>query len=187
VVLVGLVIGLGLVTAACGGDSDSGPPEIVEGRTQCDECQMVIDDVRFAASYRLGDGTEKTFDDIGDMLAQGQREGELAEAEIWVYDRESGEPIPAEEASYVVSGGSVETPMGWGVVAFTAEEAAHEAAASAEARVVDWAGLLEVSAGGEVGAHLETGSDEPADPETGDTADMSGEEMPEGDHDDHTQ
>ena len=68
-VAVALVMAL---AAACGGsDEATGPPEIVEGRTICDECGMIIDEIRFAASYRTADGTEHRFDDIGGMLARG--------------------------------------------------------------------------------------------------------------------
>jgi copper chaperone NosL len=132
--------------AACGGSGDSsGPPEIAEGRTICDECGMIIDEIRFASSYRSIDGGELHFDDIGDMLAHGHREGELGDAEIWVYDFESRDPIVAEDATFVLSG-EVATPMAWGVVAFASADDAHELADDVDGTVVGWSALVERSA-----------------------------------------
>ncbi|MCP5025473.1 MAG: hypothetical protein GY929_04235 [Actinomycetia bacterium] len=139
-----------ILAGACGSDAEaSGPPDIVEGRTMCDECGMLIDDVRFAASYRTADGEERRFDDIGGMLNQGQRNGDLETAEIWVHDYESGEPLPVAEATYVMAD-DVMTPMGWGILAFRSADEAQRLAEMHGASVLIWSDLLKVMADGEL-------------------------------------
>ncbi|MCP3913852.1 MAG: hypothetical protein GY713_23280 [Actinomycetia bacterium] len=139
-----------VVAGACGSDADaSGAPDIIEGRTMCDECGMLIDDVRFAASYRTADGQERRFDDIGGMLNQGQRNGVLETAEIWVHDYESGEPLPVAEATFVMAD-DVMTPMAWGILAFRSADEARQLAEMHGASVLIWSDLLEVMADGEL-------------------------------------
>ena len=50
---------------------------------------MIISEARFASAYRLANGTEKVFDDVGEMLKHGHKTGELADAEAWVHDFET--------------------------------------------------------------------------------------------------
>ena len=138
---------LAVVASACGDSEDaSGPPEIVEGRTVCDECGMIIDEIRFAASVRTADGDERRYDDIGGMLAQGHRDGILDDAEIWVHDFESHEVLDAPDATFVLSG-EVPTPMGWGVVAFGSAADAGALADEIGGTAVSWAELVERSSG----------------------------------------
>ncbi|MBV6509468.1 MAG: hypothetical protein JJLCMIEE_02559 [Acidimicrobiales bacterium] len=168
-----------LLLAGCGGSSAGKPPEIIEGRTECDECHMIIDDTRFAAAYRLPDGEEKTFDDIGDMLSHGQRNDELADADIWVFDYESADPVKAPEATYVVAG-EVVTPMASGAVAFADSAGAEDFVAEMGGEIVGWDELQQRAADGELGsqAHMADGDG----PATGDTPmdHQGGDEMGEG-------
>ena len=89
---------------------------------------------------------ERRFDDIGGMLALGHRDGVLADAEIWVHDFDSHEPVNAHAATFVLSG-QVTTPMAWGVVAFESAAAAEALADEVEGSVVSWTELVERSAG----------------------------------------
>lgn len=146
VTVLALAVGLGALTSCGDSDESSGPPEIVEGRTICDECGMIIDEIRFAAAYRTADGVERRFDDIGGMLAQGHRDGLLADSEIWVHDFDSHAPIAAPDATFVLSG-QVTTPMAWGVIAFESADAARELVDKVEGSVVTWTELVERSAG----------------------------------------
>ncbi len=144
------LVAMVILAGACGSDDgDSGAPEIVEGRTMCDECGMLIDDVRFAASYRTPDGQERRFDDIGGMLTQGQRNGLLETAEIWVHDYESGEPLAVAEATFVISD-DIMTPMGWGILAFRSADEAHRQADTHGTSVLSWSDLLHAVAEGEL-------------------------------------
>lgn len=161
-----IIFASAVALAGCGGNNADEPPEMIEGRTECDECHMIIDDTRFAAAYRLPDGEEKTFDDIGDMLNHGQRNDELADADIWVFDYDSRDAIKAPDASYVVSS-DVVTPMASGVVAFADAAGAEDLVAEMGGEVVGWDELQQRAADGELGSHGQTTDGE--DPAPGDT------------------
>ena len=73
-----VVVVLAMAAAACSTAADAdGPPEISYGRDICIECNMIISEPRFAASYRLEGGETKSFDGIGELIKHGQRTGEL--------------------------------------------------------------------------------------------------------------
>ena len=133
---------LGSLVAACGGaEAAAGPPEIKYGRDVCVECNMVISEARFAAAYRMGDGTEKKFDDIGGMLKHGRENSEIADAVAWVHDFHTEQWIEAQAAFYVPTR-SVATPMAHGIVAFADLEIAREFAIGVDGEVIDWDTVL---------------------------------------------
>ncbi|MCC7077091.1 MAG: nitrous oxide reductase accessory protein NosL [Acidimicrobiia bacterium] len=135
--LPGLLLVLALAAAsACGGDS-AGPPEINYGRDTCDGCDMVIDDPRFASAYRLPDGTESRFDDMGEMFTRD----ELGDADAWVHDYDTEGWVEATSAWYV-AGTGVESPMATGVVAFSTESRARAFASESGGTVLTWDEML---------------------------------------------
>lgn len=143
--LVTLIVAVSLLGgpgAACGNaEAATGPPEINYGRDVCVECSMVISEARFAAAYRLEDGTEKKFDDIGGMLKHGQETGEVAGAVAWVHDFSTEEWVEAAAAFYVPTL-SVATPMAHGIVAFSDHQRATEFAIGVGGEVIDWETVL---------------------------------------------
>ncbi|MEA1904156.1 MAG: nitrous oxide reductase accessory protein NosL [Actinomycetota bacterium] len=151
---ISLVLVIGMVSAACGAAATStGPPEINLGRDICIECGMIIDDPRFAASYRLEDGTEKVFDDLGGLIIHGREAGELETASVWVSDFEEKVFVEAETAHFVPTLG-VASPMGHGILAFSNMDRAMKAAADLDGEVIDWATVRELPAmDGLVGHH----------------------------------
>ena len=98
---------------------------------------MIIDDPRFAATYRLADGTEKVYDDLGGLIIQGRETSELEVAQVWVSDFEDEVLIDAEGAFYVPTMG-VTSPMGHGILAFFDEARALAVAADLGGEVLDW-------------------------------------------------
>jgi copper chaperone NosL len=118
-----LLLTLTLLQAACGRAPDlNAPPEIVYGEDVCAECGMIISDPRFAAAYVTSVGDARLFDDIGDMLVYDQRMGETVHA-YWVHDLHTEAWARAETATFVTQS-NLNTPMGWGIIAFaTAEDA----------------------------------------------------------------
>ena len=133
-----LILLLALVASACSdAASADGPPEINYGRDICIECGMIIGDARFAAAYRLDDGTEKKFDDLGDLVLHGRETGELESAQVWVSDFDAEVLIDAVPAFFVPTLG-VASPMGHGILAFAAHDRAMEAAAELGGEVIDW-------------------------------------------------
>jgi len=140
------------LSSGCGATVADGVPEIIEGRSVCDECGMTIDDIRLAAAWRLPDGTSKVFDDIGGMLVNGEEVGDLDSKGRWVFDHDTGDAVPVAEASFVASGKLV-TPMGWGVVAYARQKDAEAWATSLDGHVLNWEGLVASYQGGQLGMH----------------------------------
>ncbi|MDP6283094.1 MAG: hypothetical protein QF696_04545 [Acidimicrobiales bacterium] len=102
---------------------------------------MSIDDLRFAAAYRLPDGTEGLFDDIGDMVKQQLEDNKLHTASSWVFDFLTMKPIPVNDAWFIQCE-HITTPMGSGIAAYSLLENAQKAATAHEVRVVNWTDLV---------------------------------------------
>ncbi len=139
-----ILLALTLILGACSsGDGTSGPPEIDYGREICLQCGMIISETRYAAAYRLPDGTERTFDDLGGLLVYGHEHGELSDADVWVHDVETEAWVRAERAWYVMTR-TRRTPMGYGIVAFADRSRAEALAAEVGTEAVPWPDLLAI-------------------------------------------
>jgi copper chaperone NosL len=133
-----IALALGLILGACAADEVAeGPPEINYGRDICVECGMIINEARYAAAYRLPNGTEEKFDDLGGLLIHGHEQGELADAEVWVHDVETEAWVRAEDAWYVMTKDG-RTPMGYGIIAFADHQRAQDVAEGLGAEVLGW-------------------------------------------------
>ena len=135
------LIVLMVVASACGGAAATGPPEINYGRDICIECNMIISEARFASAYRLPDGTERIFDDVGGMVLHGRETGELNEATAWVHDFETEEWVEAATAFFVPTTG-VTSPMGHGILAFAEQVRADDFADDVAGEVIDWTTVM---------------------------------------------
>ena len=143
-----LVIGLFLlILTACGADMDlNAPPEILYGQDPCDQCSMIINEPRFAASYVTTNGDIRRFDDMGGMLVYDQQHQEKVHI-YWVHDCNSEEWLNAADASIVYSPELV-TPMAWGLTAFANQAEAEQFAADNNGTVTTLAALqAEIAAG----------------------------------------
>ncbi len=107
------------------------PPEIIYGQDVCDECSMIINEARYAASYGTTTGDIRRFDDIGNMLLYTQKHSEDVHV-FWLHDFNTKEWINAERATLVLNPDLV-TPMAWGLAAFAM-------VADAEAYVAEFGG-----------------------------------------------
>jgi copper chaperone NosL len=129
-----LILATALLLAACGSALNlAEPPEIVYGQDVCDECGMIINEARFAASYVTTTGEVRRFDDIGNMLLYVHKHREAVHV-YWVHDFNSEEWINAEKATLVLNPDLV-TPMAWSLAAFATE-------ADAEAYVTRFGGTI---------------------------------------------
>jgi copper chaperone NosL len=147
-------VSLVLLLSACAGAADlDQPPEIRYGEDACDECNMIINEPRFAAAYYTADGTARRFDDIADMCAYHLAHEEEV-ARFWVHDYETEEWLRAEEATFVI-GDDVYTPMASGVVAFGQAAAAERFASEVDGMVFSFDHLLEHLSEAEEGHHHE--------------------------------
>jgi copper chaperone NosL len=118
-----LIAVLGVIGVACSSSIDlEATPDVRVGEDICDECGMIISEEVYSSAYRLSDGAQKIFDDIGDMVVHYRLHDDDVAA-FWVHDFESIEWIRAEDAFFVASYDLV-TPMGHGIAAFTNRPAA---------------------------------------------------------------
>jgi copper chaperone NosL len=100
----------------------TGPEPITYGRDACAHCRMHISQPGFAGELRDTNGVLTKYDDIGCLLhAMVALHHEVPEA--WVEDHDGGRFLPLLSARLVRSE-RVETPMGYGIVAFKDEDAA---------------------------------------------------------------
>jgi copper chaperone NosL len=116
-------------------------PEIIYGQDICAECSMIINEARYAASYVTMDGDVRLFDDIGGMLAHNARANEAVHI-FWVHDYETEDWLNAEQATFVLDRG-VNSPMGWGVIAFANTEVATAYTAEHTGVITTFAALQE--------------------------------------------
>jgi len=140
--LLGLLLLLGIILGACArGDPQIKPAEIHYGQDACAECNMIISDPRFAASYayEMSEGryASLAFDDIGDMLMHAQKHPEHKIVGWYVHDYQSKEWLDATQAFYVFAEG-IRSPMGHGLAAHTTREAAQQMADALNGSVLDW-------------------------------------------------
>jgi copper chaperone NosL len=101
---------------------------------------MIISEARYASAYRLANGEQRSFDDIGDMLAYYNTHDDEV-AVFWVHDFNSLEWVRANDAYFVV-GGELSTPMGHGLAAFSSEADAAAFAQSLDGAVHTFGDLL---------------------------------------------
>jgi copper chaperone NosL len=142
-----LPVGLVVAGGGCSGGGGDGPPEIVLGRTECEQCHMIVTELRFAGAYRTSDGDEHRFDDIGDMVEHAQQNGAVDGSELWVWDYESEEPLQAPDATFVRSP-ELSTPMDWALAAFESPSAAEDYAESTDGEVLTWDEVQELVSSG---------------------------------------
>lgn len=114
-----LIFILLMMSCKSGGNLDQ-PPTIRYGEDPCDECFMLINEARFAAAYVTTEGHSKRFDDIGCLLIYHQKHQEDV-AYFWVTDFNTQKWIKARDAFFVKSD-SIQTPMGFGIIAVGNED-----------------------------------------------------------------
>lgn len=116
------------------------PPQIRYGRDRCAQCGMIISEARFAAAYLTREGTWRSFDDIGDMLAFSKAHREDV-AVFWVHDYE-GEAWLKADSAFLVKSSELHTPMGHGIVALGDRERAEQLARQVHGSVFTFTELL---------------------------------------------
>ncbi|MCC7163681.1 MAG: nitrous oxide reductase accessory protein NosL [Anaerolineae bacterium] len=128
-----LVMVIGLV--GCGQSAnDIGAPEIFYGQDVCDECSMIISDVRFAAATIDLNGNIHKFDDIGGMVVYHMDHPESQVRAYFVHDYNTQVWLRGETAYYVHSP-QIQSPMNDGIAAFADEASAQAFAAQVRGTV----------------------------------------------------
>lgn len=106
-----------MFVVGCKAPDLSAPPQIRYGEDVCDQCNMIINEPRFAAAYFSEDGDTRRFDDIGEMFLYADDNNEAVRS-YWVHGYEDESWLEADNATYVHSP-DLMTPMGWGLAAFS--------------------------------------------------------------------
>ena len=83
---------------------------------------MLINEARYAAAFMTNDGQSKRFDDIGCLLIY-QKKHHDGVAFFWVADYGTQKWLDADKALFFETD-SIQTPMGFGIVAFESEKIA---------------------------------------------------------------
>ena len=123
----------------------TGPEPIAYGRDACSHCRMVISRPGFGGELRDLSGKTSKFDDIGCLLisiATTRQETPAA----WVEDFDAKVFVPLLDATFVR--GTLDTPMGHGIVAFGDLSRASAFAAEKNAKIVKLDDLLAQLKGG---------------------------------------
>ena len=137
--IIGVLV---LLLSACSSEPDlEEPPLILYGEDVCDRCSMIINEARFATAYTTSTGETRRFDDIGGMLRYDRDMVEDVAA-YWVHDFETEEWLKSDEAYYVIDA-NLQTPMGFGIIAFAARDRAESWAENEGGSVIDFSELLE--------------------------------------------
>ncbi|HUP21905.1 MAG TPA: nitrous oxide reductase accessory protein NosL [Thermoanaerobaculia bacterium] len=135
------------VAFVVGCSAADGAPQLRLDRTACARCGMLVSELAGAAAYRTASGETRAYDDLAcllDDLSEGVGR-DVDPATIWVYDRLSGEPVRASEATFLHSSQWL-TPMGGGLAAFADPAAAAANAESSGSEAQRWADLVSRSA-----------------------------------------
>ena len=109
-----LVLALGLLEAACGRGTATGPAEVAWDRDTCERCAMAIGDRRFAAQIRSGaSGEIHKFDDLGcaSLWLDEHRREAGDRREVWVRDLRGERWLDATASTYAPG---LRTPMSYG-------------------------------------------------------------------------
>ncbi len=111
-VLIVLVLAI-----SCGDKPESGPVKIYYGEDICERCKMIISEKNFAAQYKLSNGETVKFDDLGCMIQYTHDTEKTPISEVYVVDYSSEGWIDGRKAYYIWTE-NINTPMGYGLLAF---------------------------------------------------------------------
>lgn len=130
-----------LIVAGCDRRPEAiAPPAVRFGQTDCAQCGMSVADERYAAALvvRNADGEQvgQAFDDIGCMVEYERDHHDVTVLARYVKDFQTHQWVAAERAAYVHDA-AIASPMGFGVLATAAPEAAAGAVPAPLARPID--------------------------------------------------
>ena len=116
-----ILLALAGILSACG-NASAEPVEITLDIDKCYTCHMGIEDLQAAAQSILTDGTPRFFDDIGCMLVYLDETNDDV-AISYVKDHLTSKWMDVSKG-YFIHDHTIETPMSYGFIAFSSEEAA---------------------------------------------------------------
>lgn len=108
----------------------------------CDFCKMSIADGKYAAEVITQKGRVYKFDDISCMTHYCKENANTKIGAYYVSDfSQDNNLIPAETA-FFLSGGSIQSPMHGGIIAFSIEKNAQELETKLKAKPIKWEAII---------------------------------------------
>lgn len=148
-----VVVGAVLITAGCGRPQPDRPPDVRLDDSVCDQCGMIISDVRWATSTIIkGErGPEdRLFDDFNCQVHYEQDHPDLPVLTRWSHDHTTQEWMKTDQAVFLVAP-ALRTPMGSHAAAFGTRSDAESAASGYPGTIMTfeqvWAHLRQADAG----------------------------------------
>jgi copper chaperone NosL len=118
--------------------ADLTPPELQLGQIDCAQCGMTVSDDRYAAAAIVetsaGDRLTKIFDDVGCLAAYEREQHDGTVLARYVKDYNTRAWLKADQAFYVRAR-SIQSPMGYGLLATADTDAAHTIAGNKNGKV----------------------------------------------------
>lgn len=134
-----LILFLSLSFMSCG---DFKVEPIKLNADNCDFCKMSIADGKYAAEVITQKGRVYKFDDISCMVNYCKENANTKMGAYYVSDfTKDNNLIPAETA-FFLSGGTIQSPMHGGIIAFPSEKESKEFAAKLNAKPINWEAII---------------------------------------------
>lgn len=129
---------LAFALSGCGGQETDGPPAVRLGDSVCDQCNMIISDVRWATATIVDGprgGEARLFDDFNCQVNYERKHPKQTVLARWSHNHATSEWIGTETATFLISP-EIRSPMGSRMAAFGS---ATEAEAVFAGETVDFA------------------------------------------------
>jgi copper chaperone NosL len=111
-------------------------------KDNCDFCKMSIADGKYAAEVITQKGRIYKFDDIGCMANYCKENANTKMGAYYVGDfSQDNNLIPAETA-FFLSGGTIQSPMHGGIIAFSKEKDAQDFGTKLNAKLIAWNSII---------------------------------------------
>lgn len=104
----------------------------------CDFCKMTIADGKYAAEVITEKGRVYKFDDFMCMVNYGKENSNTKIAAYYVNDYLQDNVLIPAKTAFFVSGGTIQSPMRGGIIAFSSENDAKEFETKLKAQLVTW-------------------------------------------------
>lgn len=135
-------LALRLLVAATVAGCAAQPRPLASGNDACEQCRMTVSDTRFGGEVISHKGRLRTFDSAeclaGYVVAAGDS---LDKTKVFVADYETRQMVPAISAHFL-RGGSVHSPMGRELVAFSSSHHAAELVKKYGGELLTWGQVL---------------------------------------------
>jgi copper chaperone NosL len=108
----------------------------------CDFCKMTIADGKYAAEVITEKGRVYKFDDFMCMVHYGKENSNTKMATYYVNDYTQDNVLIPAKTAFFLSGGTIQSPMRGGIIAFSSENDAKEFEIKLKAKPITWEAVI---------------------------------------------